>query len=534
MSTQPFNSDGGFSTTANVTGTNLVASSNFVGTRLVTNLTNFNWSDPITGITLGTQTYVTLANNVFGDPWSGQVNISGVSGTSEANGIWYYSATSGNQFELRTNGGADPVDSSTWGAYTSGGIAFTLDYANIEINGQNVTIRSDHGDYDNKIWSFNSDGSTGFPALSVNLHNGGVQSGQTLQFGDPSRQAFITGPTPAAGDTAQRLIIQGQVATGSGEGGDVYIWGGDSQVNGGDIKIYAGDADSGSSGIGGNIHISGGKGTNAGGEITLIGGWTTGGTGAYVGVTGGQGSTTGGNVDLTGGYGGANGGPVNITGGISGNGLASYGNVNINAGASTWVFDNAGHLTTPGSSGDITGANVISAATFSATGNITAGNVLLVGNIDAASGASPAPSINGFDSINSLAVNTTSLANVLNLVTRNGDANPVNSKPQITLGYNGTTNYPQFIHTKHNASTAAYNTIEFWTSDGTQAGTFPANAVLGGSITQGAMQLAVYANTTVRDSVITTPAPGMMIYVTGTGMQVRGATSWNTIAGSGS
>jgi hypothetical protein len=46
-------------------------------------------------------------------------------------------------------------------------------------------------------------------------------------------------------------------------------------------------------------------------------------------------------------------------------------------------------------------------------------------------------------------------------------------------------------------------------------------------------QLAVYANTTVRDSTITAPIPGMMIYVTGTGMQVRGATSWNTIAGSG-
>ncbi len=46
-------------------------------------------------------------------------------------------------------------------------------------------------------------------------------------------------------------------------------------------------------------------------------------------------------------------------------------------------------------------------------------------------------------------------------------------------------------------------------------------------------QLAVYANATVRDNTITSPQPGMIIYVTGTGMQVRGATSWNTIAGSG-
>ena len=46
-------------------------------------------------------------------------------------------------------------------------------------------------------------------------------------------------------------------------------------------------------------------------------------------------------------------------------------------------------------------------------------------------------------------------------------------------------------------------------------------------------RLAVFANATVRDSSIASPVPGMMIYVTGTGMQVRGATSWNTVAGTG-
>ena len=43
--------------------------------------------------------------------------------------------------------------------------------------------------------------------------------------------------------------------------------------------------------------------------------------------------------------------------------------------------------------------------------------------------------------------------------------------------------------------------------------------------------LAVYANTTVRDSTIASPQPGMMIFVTGTGLQVRGASAWNTVAG---
>jgi hypothetical protein len=65
--------------------------------------------------------------------------------------------------------------------------------------------------------------------------------------------------------------------------------------------------------------------------------------------------------------------------------------------------------------------------------------------------------------------------------------------------------------------------------DGTYQWTFDSNGVLTMS---GPTQLAVYANATVRDNSISSPAPGMMIYVTGTGMQVRGATSWNTIAGS--
>lgn len=45
--------------------------------------------------------------------------------------------------------------------------------------------------------------------------------------------------------------------------------------------------------------------------------------------------------------------------------------------------------------------------------------------------------------------------------------------------------------------------------------------------------LTVYTNTAERDSAIPTPTAGMIVYVTGVGMQVRGATSWNTIAGSG-
>lgn len=40
-----------------------------------------------------------------------------------------------------------------------------------------------------------------------------------------------------------------------------------------------------------------------------------------------------------------------------------------------------------------------------------------------------------------------------------------------------------------------------------------------------------FANISARDLAIPSPAPGMMIYVDGTGMQVRGATQWNTVPG---
>lgn len=46
-----------------------------------------------------------------------------------------------------------------------------------------------------------------------------------------------------------------------------------------------------------------------------------------------------------------------------------------------------------------------------------------------------------------------------------------------------------------------------------------------------AIQLASYVDTTARDSAITAPATGMLIYVQGVGLQVYGATQWNTVSG---
>jgi len=54
---------------------------------------------------------------------------------------------------------------------------------------------------------------------------------------------------------------------------------------------------------------------------------------------------------------------------------------------------------------------------------------------------------------------------------------------QLALSYN-TGGYAHFIRTRHNSS-AANNAIDFYTSDGTQNGVFPTNAVLGLSINNG-------------------------------------------------
>lgn len=49
---------------------------------------------------------------------------------------------------------------------------------------------------------------------------------------------------------------------------------------------------------------------------------------------------------------------------------------------------------------------------------------------------------------------------------------------------------------------------------------------------QNPVQLPLYSSNSQRDTSITSPVVGMMIFVDGEGMQVRGNTSWNTIVGS--
>lgn len=71
----------------------------------------------------------------------------------------------------------------------------------------------------------------------------------------------------------------------------------------------------------------------------------------------------------------------------------------------------------------------------------------------------------------------TSMDIVRGTIMRNGTSSNSNDKYQLQLGWNGSAVYNHWIHTRHSAGTYTNNDIVFWVSDGTSAGTFPANGV---------------------------------------------------------
>ena len=213
-------------------------------------------------------------------------------------------------------------------------------YIKIEKDGGDVVIGTNAN---TKRWRFDTDGALTFPTLSTNLHNGGIQTAQTLQFGGANQQVVITGPTPDVNASAERLIIQGQRGLGTGEGGDVYLWAGDAEgINAGDIKIYAGDADDVTAGYGGYVNIDGGRGFTQGGHVE---------------ITAGSSDTQGGNLNLNAGYGTTLGGDLNLRAGdgegggnlslSAGNGTNTNGTVAVYTSGAYWVFTADGRLELP-------------------------------------------------------------------------------------------------------------------------------------------------------------------------------------------
>jgi hypothetical protein len=232
--------------------------------------------------------------------------------------------TSPNHIHIRAGGA---IDSSSADLYL-GGEKSNIIVRNLD-NGFNekywVQINSQTGSTQS-TWGFDDNGNTLFPTLTT--PRGDVNSGNlttnTLKLGDGTNEAVISTPDGTAGfSNSQRLVINPGQGSGSGEGGDVYLWAGRGGVEGGS---------------GGDIKVRGGYGpeSGSGGYVRIEGGDTTHGTAGFVEIKGGNSDT-------------AAGGTVNIYGGF-GNGNTQNGDVTIatydtTGTQKTWTFDTEGTLT---------------------------------------------------------------------------------------------------------------------------------------------------------------------------------------------
>jgi hypothetical protein len=338
---QPYGAGGSATIASNSTPGIMALGNGFVlnGSNQVStsNLYNTNLTQPTQHYTLNLDT-----NGVVHLPDQSIINgstLRGVPGTSELN---YTGITIG------PNSG-NPENTWVW------------------VDASNAYIATDYGDVAH-TWTFGNNGTTIFPTLSTQRGDNpsGTITGQTLLFGDGGQEAVISTPDGVPGNEySQRLVINPGAGNNYGEGGDIYLWagrGGDGSGSGGDIKIRGGqggaNTQGGNGGDGGYIRIEAGDAASTGGQagyVNINGGVagyvSSGISGGAVNITGGQGQNgPGGPANITGGYAASeyHGGNVEITGGGSAGGLASYGNVNIHAGASNWNFKNDGSMSAPG------------------------------------------------------------------------------------------------------------------------------------------------------------------------------------------
>jgi hypothetical protein len=131
------NADVTITTTGNITAPTVTAGN-------IQSIAAGGFNSAITDIELGSTVIVIISSLVFGGPQTGQVTISGVVGTTEANGTWYFEATDTDRFQLFTdNTFTTPVDGTTWTTYVSGGTAVSAgNFTNLTVQGGNVFIKS--------------------------------------------------------------------------------------------------------------------------------------------------------------------------------------------------------------------------------------------------------------------------------------------------------------------------------------------------------------------------------------------------------
>lgn len=113
---------------------------------------------------------------------------------------------------------------------------------------------------------------------------------------------------------------------------------------------------------------------------------------------------------------------------------------------------------------------------------------------------------------------------------------------QLQLGYSGSTNFANWISSRHNSGSGDGNEIGFWTSDGTQEGTFNSNAILGLLVTKKSIQagggvaalgggVGVIGITNAETPPSYTPAGGGILYVETGALKYRGSAGTVTTLG---
>ena len=141
---------------------------------------------------------IVLENGVFGGPESGQVTISDVVGTTEANGTWYFEAVENDAFQLYYDEALqNPVDGTGWPAYVSGGLAVAAGYNNLSITGGNVTIINNNGD----AWTFESGGNLVLPGSGYITN----PPNSSLDPINPNLSTMVFTPDP--GYSSQSLVL---------------------------------------------------------------------------------------------------------------------------------------------------------------------------------------------------------------------------------------------------------------------------------------------------------------------------------------
>lgn len=144
----------------------------------------------------------------------------------------------------------------------------------------------------------------------------------------------------------------------------------------------------------------------------------------------------------------------------------------------------------------LTGATGPTGAT-GATGLLTSGTA--AGNTPYWNGTSwVTNSSNIFNNGGNVGINTTSPAapldiNGISLFRSGSQTSGSGLAYQMRFGYANTDQYQHFIRTRHNAGMGAGNAFDFYTSDGTAAGVWPGNAILGMTISNGKVGIGTTA-----------------------------------------